>query len=55
MKAYWQSGFDIGIGVSRAFSIQPKVETYANLTMGINGVISAVAIPTVYYLFKQLV
>jgi putative effector of murein hydrolase len=46
-------GFDIGIGVSRAFSIQPKAETYANLIMGMIGVISAVAIPTVYYLFKQ--
>jgi putative effector of murein hydrolase len=55
MKAWWQRGFAIGIGAhgigtSRAFSIHPEAGTYASLAMGMNGVISAVAIPVIYLL-----
>ena len=58
MKAWWQRGFAIGIaahgiGTSRAFSIHPEAGTYASLAMGLNGVISAVAIPVIYHLFNQ--
>ena len=58
MKAWWQRGFAIGIaahgiGTSRAFSIHPEAGTYASLAMGMNGVISAVAIPVLYHLFNQ--
>lgn len=57
MKEWWQRGFAIGIGAhgigtSRAFSIHPQAGTYASLAMGMNGVISAVAIPIVYHLFN---
>jgi putative effector of murein hydrolase len=57
MKAWWQRGFAIGIGAhgigtSRAFSIHPEAGTYASLAMGMNGVISAVAIPILYHLFN---
>ena len=57
MKAWWQRGFAIGIaahgiGTSRAFSIHPEAGTYASLAMGLNGVISAVAIPIIYHLFN---
>lgn len=58
MKAWWQRGFAIGIGAhgigtSRAFSIHPEAGTYASLAMGMNGVISAVAIPILYHLFNR--
>ena len=58
MKAWWQRGFAIGIGAhgigtSRAFSIHPEAGTYASLAMGMNGVISAVAIPILYHLFNK--
>ena len=58
MKAWWQRGFAIGIGAhgigtSRAFSIHPEAGTYASLAMGMNGVISAVAIPVIYHLFNR--
>jgi len=57
MKEWWQRGFAIGIGahgigISRAFSIHPEAGTYASLAMGMNGVISAVAIPIIYHLFN---
>ena len=57
MKEWWQRGFAIGIGAhgigtSRAFSIHPEAGTYASLAMGMNGVISAVAIPIIYHLFN---
>jgi len=57
MKEWWQRGFAIGIGAhgigtSRAFSIHPEAGTYASLAMGMNGVISAVAIPIIYQLFN---
>ena len=57
MKEWWQRGFAIGIaahgiGTSRAFSIHPEAGTYASLAMGMNGVISAVAIPIIYHLFN---
>jgi putative effector of murein hydrolase len=57
MKAWWQRGFAIGIGAhgigtSRAFSIHPEAGAYASLAMGMNGVISAVAIPILYHLFN---
>ena len=57
MKEWWQRGFAIGIGAhgigtSRAFSIHPEAGTYASLAMGLNGVISAVAIPIIYHLFN---
>ena len=57
MKAWWQRGFAIGIGAhgigtSRAFSIHPEAGTYASLAMGMNGVISAVAIPILYHVFN---
>ena len=57
MKAWWQRGFAIGIaahgiGTSRAFSIHPEAGTYASLAMGMNGVISAVAVPIIYHLFN---
>ena len=56
-KEWWQRGFAIGIGAhgigtSRAFSIHPEAGTYASLAMGMNGVISAVAIPIIYHLFN---
>ena len=58
MKAWWQRGFAIGIGAhgigtSRAFSIHPEAGTYASLAMGLNGVISAVAIPVIYHFFNK--
>jgi len=58
VKAWWQRGFAIGIGAhgigtSRAFSIHPEAGTYASLAMGMNGVISAVAIPMIYHLFHR--
>jgi predicted murein hydrolase (TIGR00659 family) len=58
MKEWWQRGFAIGIGAhgigtSRAFSIHPEAGTYASLAMGLNGVISAVAIPIIYHLFNR--
>ena len=58
MKAWWQRGFAIGIaahgiGTSRAFSIHPEAGTYASLAMGLNGVISAVAIPIIYHMFNR--
>ncbi len=58
MKAWWQRGFAIGmgangIGTSRAFSIHPEAGTYASLAMGMNGVVSVVAIPVIYDLFNQ--
>jgi len=58
MKAWWQRGFAIGIGAhgigtSRAFSIHPEAGTYASLAMGMNGVISAIAIPVIYHLFNR--
>ena len=58
MKAWWQRGFAIGIGAhgigtSRAFSIPPEAGTYASLAMGMNGVVSAVAIPVIYHLFNK--
>ena len=58
MKAWWQRGFAIGIGAhgigtSRAFSIHPEAGTYASLAMGMNGILSAVAIPTLYHLFNK--
>jgi putative effector of murein hydrolase len=58
MKAWWQRGFAIGIGAhgigtSRAFSIHPEAGTYASLAMGMNGVISAIAIPIIYHLFNK--
>jgi putative effector of murein hydrolase len=58
MKAWWQRGFAIGIaahgiGTSRAFSIHPEAGAYASLAMGLNGVISAVAIPVIYHLFNK--
>jgi len=57
MKHWWQRGFAIGIGAhgigtSRAFSIHHEAGTYASLAMGMNGVISAVAIPIIYHLFN---
>ncbi|SNX29365.1 TIGR00659 family protein [Polynucleobacter meluiroseus] len=57
MKEWWQRGFAIGIGAhgigtSRAFSIHHEAGTYASLAMGMNGVISAVAIPILYHLFN---
>ncbi len=57
MKEWWQRGFAIGIGAhgigtSRAYSIHPEAGTYASLAMGMNGVISAVAIPIIYHLFN---
>ena len=57
MKAWWQRGFAIGIGAhgigtSRAFSIHPEAGTYASLAMGMNGIISAVAVPILYHLFN---
>jgi predicted murein hydrolase (TIGR00659 family) len=57
MKAWWQRGFAIGIGAhgigtSRAFSIHPEAGTYASLAMGMNGVISAIAIPMLYHLLN---
>ena len=57
MKEWWQRGFAIGIGAhgigtSRAFSIHPEAGTYASLALGLNGVISAVAIPIIYHLFN---
>jgi predicted murein hydrolase (TIGR00659 family) len=58
MKAWWQRGFAIGIaahgiGTSRAFSIHPEAGTYASLAMGLNGVMSAVAIPIIYHMFNR--
>ena len=58
MKAWWQRGFAIGIGAhgigtSRAFSIHHEAGTYASLAMGMNGVMSAVAIPIIYHLFNR--
>ncbi len=58
VKAWWQRGFAIGIGAhgigtSRAFSIHPEAGTYASLAMGMNGVISAVAIPMIYHLLHR--
>ena len=58
MKAGWQRGFAIGIGAhgigtSRAFSIHPEAGTYASLAMGMNGVVSAVAIPVIYHLLNK--
>ncbi|MBT8530044.1 LrgB family protein [Polynucleobacter paneuropaeus] len=58
MKAWWQRGFAIGIGAhgigtSRAFSIHPEAGTYASLAMGMNGVISAIAIPVLYQLLNR--
>ena len=58
MKEWWQRGYAIGIGAhgigtSRAFSIHPEAGTYASLAMGMNGVISAVAIPFLYHLFNK--
>ena len=58
MKAWWQRGFAIGIGAhgigtSRAFSIHPEAGTYASLAMGMNGVISAIAVPIIYHLFNK--
>jgi len=58
MKAWWQRGFAIGIGAhgigtSRAFSIHPEAGTYASLAMGMNGVISAIAIPILYHLLNR--
>ena len=58
MKAWWQRGFAIGIGAhgigtSRAFSIHPEAGTYASLAMGMNGVISAIAIPILYHLLNK--
>ena len=58
IKAWWQRGFAIGvgahgIGTSRAFSIHPEAGTYASLAMGLNGVISAVAVPVIYHLFNK--
>ena len=58
MKAWWQRGFAIGIGAhgigtSRAFSIHPEAGTYASLAMGMNGVISAIAIPVLYHLLNR--
>ena len=57
MKEWWQRGFAFGIGAhgigtSRAFSIHPEAGTYASLALGMNGVISAVAIPIIYHLFN---
>jgi predicted murein hydrolase (TIGR00659 family) len=57
MKAWWQRGFAIGIGAhgigtSRAFSIHHEAGTYASLAMGMNGVISAVAVPIIYHWFN---
>ena len=57
MKEWWQRGFAIGIGAhgigtSRAFSIHPEAGAYASLAMGMNGVISAIAIPILYHLFN---
>lgn len=57
MKEWWQRGFAIGIGAhgigtSRAFSIHPEAGTYASLAMGMNGVISAIAIPLLYHLLN---
>ena len=54
MKAWWQRGFAIGIGAhgigtSRAFSIHPEAGTYASLAMGMNGILSAIAIPLLYH------
>ena len=42
-----------GIGTSRAFSIHPEAGTYASLAMGMNGVISAVAIPIIYHVLNR--
>uniref|UniRef100_B1XUE1 LrgB family protein n=1 Tax=Polynucleobacter necessarius subsp. necessarius (strain STIR1) TaxID=452638 RepID=B1XUE1_POLNS len=58
IKVWWQRGFAIGIGAhgigtSRAFSIHPEAGTYASLAMGMNGVVSAVAIPIIYHLFNK--
>ncbi|QWD31258.1 LrgB family protein [Polynucleobacter paneuropaeus] len=58
MKPWWQRGFAIGIGAhgigtSRAFSIHPEAGTYASLAMGMNGVISAIAIPVLYHLLNR--
>ena len=49
-KAWWQRGFALGvashgIGVSRAFSIDPEAGRYASLAMGLHGIAGAILIP----------
>jgi putative effector of murein hydrolase len=51
-RAWWQRGFALGvashgIGVSRAFSVNPEAGTYASIAMGLHGVLGAVLIPLV--------
>lgn len=49
-KVWWQRGFAMGtaahgIGVTRAFSVNPEAGTYASLAMGMHGIVGAVLIP----------
>jgi putative effector of murein hydrolase len=49
-RAWWQRGFALGvashgIGISRAFSVNPEAGTYASIAMGLHGVLGAVLVP----------
>jgi putative effector of murein hydrolase len=51
-RAWWQRGFALGLashglGVSRAFSVNPEAGTYASIAMGMHGIVGAVLIPLV--------
>ena len=52
LKPWWMRGTAIGVGahglgITRAFSINDEAGTYASMAMGLNGVLSAIVLPTI--------
>jgi len=52
IKPWWMRGTAIGVGahglgITRAFSINDEAGMYASMAMGMNGVLSAIALPTI--------
>jgi predicted murein hydrolase (TIGR00659 family) len=53
IRGWWQRGFAIGvsahgIGTSRAFSVHPEAGAFSSMGMGINGVLGALFIPSLF-------
>jgi putative effector of murein hydrolase len=52
IQRWWMRGTAIGVGahglgITRAFSVNQEAGIYASMAMGLNGVISAIALPLV--------
>lgn len=58
IEPWWIRGTAIGVGahglgITRAFSVNEEAGTFASMAMGLNGVLSAIALPIVYTMLHR--